>query len=654
MRNIKFGSSYWLGRDFDNKLSSTRNDLTKLAGVQRAIGNFVNIVTGKQIPVQFHSNDSSYTDGKTVVIGAKLDGKNFDPAVGLALHEGSHIAFTDFNIIRDCNRLGGVFHRYVASRGLDPDFKMTISDLMIIKDLLNWVEDRRIDYHVYKNAPGYRVYYEAMYNKYFNDKVIDLALKNGEKTTECIEDYMFHIINFVNPNRDLSALAKLKDIWNIVDLANIQRLKSTQDALDVACKIYKELTDVINSEANQASGNGNGDDDDEDDVEFEIAEGSGNSNMPTKSVSELTDKQKRKLAEKIQAQRDFMSGNVKKEGRLTKRETSTIKTLQASGTEDREITIEDAGSVSGEVTITTTVIKKFVPAVMQAIPQMFETSAFERYMGKLSHKLGPRSTDMDTVVSEGILLGRQLGKKLQIRSDERSLKTTRLQAGKIDRRLIASIGYGVDTIFHRIVTDKYKKYFIHISIDASGSMAGDKFRQAIKSAVAIAQAASMTSGIRVQISLRGTIVNAGKHKSTLIYVYDSAADKIVKIKTMFKYLTPFGLTPEGIAFKSIIRDVKADAKGDECIFINYSDGMPYGVDGPSYHWSGVEYTRQIINEMRGLGIGILSYFISNEGHGYLNDFRRMYGKDAEIINPTQLTHIARSLNRKFLEKSGAL
>jgi len=169
-------SSFWLG-DLDNsnfKDQNNRVDYTKLTGAQRAIANFVNIVTGKQIPVEFQSNDHSYTNGQMVVIGTKLDGKNFDPAVGLALHEGSHIAYTNFSILQN-------FPSAIRMRGVDPDFNLTADEESTIKSLLNWIEDRRIDYLIYKKAPGYRMYYEAMYDKYFNDRVIDKALKNGTK-----------------------------------------------------------------------------------------------------------------------------------------------------------------------------------------------------------------------------------------------------------------------------------------------------------------------------------------------------------------------------------------------------------------------------------------------------------------------------------------
>ena len=74
-------------------------DLIALASYRRAISNFVNIVSGKSIPVEFNSNDNSYTNGKRVVLGANLNDKNFDVAVGLALHEGSHVLLSDFELL---------------------------------------------------------------------------------------------------------------------------------------------------------------------------------------------------------------------------------------------------------------------------------------------------------------------------------------------------------------------------------------------------------------------------------------------------------------------------------------------------------------------------------------------------------------------------
>ena len=51
----------FLGLDTDVKKGK---DLVALAGYKRAISNFVNIVTGQNIPVTFNNNDESFTDGK--------------------------------------------------------------------------------------------------------------------------------------------------------------------------------------------------------------------------------------------------------------------------------------------------------------------------------------------------------------------------------------------------------------------------------------------------------------------------------------------------------------------------------------------------------------------------------------------------------------
>lgn len=667
-------SSYWLGSEFDTDFGRGNDtDYTKLAAAQRAIGNFVNIVTGKQIPVVFQSSDSSYTDGERVVIGTKLEDKHFDPAVGLALHEGSHIAYTDFGLLKSSNGMlsNTKMAKFVRMQGLDPDLNMTEEDFANIKDLLNWIEDRRIDYKIYTNAPGYRMYYEAMYDKYFNDKIIDKALQSGEMNNETWEDYMFHVINFTNPMRQLDALPQLRAIWTAIDLRNIQRLQNTEDALRVACQVYDIIRKAVagnpkpdqgdngadaTAEGNMpgsSSGSGAGQPGD-----GEPGEGEPGDDEPgdDEDKPELSAKELDKLRKAIEAQREFLRDGVQKRGRLSKSGAAVVNAMRESGTEVRDVftnTAGDAGKVS------TVVIKKMTPAVICSIPSLFTNGSADVINGKIPLNFdNPSWTTKGMVnnqkaVMRGIILGKQLGNKLQVRNSERTLKTTRLGAGKIDRRLVAQLGHDNVNVFHRIVTDRYKKYFIHISIDASASMAGTKFHQAITSAVAIAQAAAMTSGIRVQISFRGTEnIGGGSEKCVTLYAYDSAHDKMSKITNYFRYLDTFGCTPEGLAFKSIEKDIRQDAKGDELIFINYSDGAPSPVHGAHCSYDGIDFTRRVINQFRECGINIISYFISYNGHftsGEKYDFTRMYGADSNFIDPENMLQISRSINAKFLE-----
>ena len=102
-------SSFWLDDGWDNtgsifddeEVVKPKVDLIALSSYRRAIANFVNILTKKDIPVTFTTAGDSFTDGKKVTISSKLDDKLFDSTVGLALHEGSHILLSDFEMVRN-------------------------------------------------------------------------------------------------------------------------------------------------------------------------------------------------------------------------------------------------------------------------------------------------------------------------------------------------------------------------------------------------------------------------------------------------------------------------------------------------------------------------------------------------------------------------
>lgn len=703
MKTKTYASSYWYNAATEDE--SGDRDLAKLAATQRAIGNFVNIVTGKTIPVKFQSSGNSYTDGEHVVIGSKINESSFDHVVGLALHEGSHIALTDFSMFKT---MSGQSTSYVLETKLANlastliGKTLTVADVQNIKQLLNWIEDRRIDYHIYTTAPGYRAYYEAMYNKYFNDKIIDKALKSGVKCNETWDDYMFHIINFTNPNRNLYDLACLKRIWDVIDLKTINRLQTTSDSLAVACRVFtlidqavtaadigipdtdnktnnsisqsdsdagksldkdniSEETDEYDSDDNTQHGSDNFNEFDDseffDNDDDSMSDTDDSESNPTLQAPQLTPSEQNKLNNAIEAQRAFINNNIKKTGSLNKFHAAMVNAYRESGTEIRKVYTDPTGTMDP---VTTLVIKKINMNVICSLPSLFndysreyinDPDKFAKHVACGRYSVYDIS-EMEKVVNAGLQLGRQLGNRLHLRNTSRDLKSTRLGTGKIDKRLISELGYGNVNVFHRVVADKFKNYFIHISIDASGSMAGKKFHQAIKSAVAIAQAATMTSGIRVQITLRGTITTAKTEQCVTMYVYDSAVDKLSKIRSLFKYLKTYGCTPEGISFKSIQSDIKRDAKGDECIFINYSDGEPTTIKGANSSIHPAEYARKVIESYRDSGLNVMSYFITANGCATQSQHRTflyIYGPDSKFIDPTHLTSISKTINDKFLE-----
>ena len=59
-------------------------------------------------------------------------------------------------------------------------------------------------------------------------------------------------------------------------------------------------------------------------------------------------------------------------------------------------------------------------------------------------------------VQKGIQLGTMLGKKLQVRGEDRTTVFNRQKVGKIDRRMISSLGFGNENVFQFTELDSYK------------------------------------------------------------------------------------------------------------------------------------------------------------------------------------------------------
>ena len=91
-------------------------------------------------------------------------------------------------------------------------------------------------------------------------------------------------------------------------------------------------------------------------------------------------------------------------------------------------------------------------------------------------------------INKGLVMGTILGRKLQVRGESRDTKWSRKDNGRIDKRLIAELGFGNSRVFQTTFVEQYSDAFLHISVDASGSMGGDKWTNTQTAVVAIAKA----------------------------------------------------------------------------------------------------------------------------------------------------------------------
>ena len=516
-----------------------------------------------------------------------------------------------------------------------------------VKRILNYIEDRRIDYYIFKTSPGYKGYYHSMYEKYHYNRVVDKALMSPEYRTETWDSYDFRLINLHNSNRQLNSLNGLRDIWNEINLPRISRLKNTEDALKVALEVYKIILNNIEPEIKNDS-----DSDSEEGSKEKLNErengdelGSGNSNQKMQNddgseLKDMTESQKKQLPRLIEKQKDFVDGNIKKT-KLSKKDSRSVKSLEESGA-----TLEDVGegvSWSGRK------IKCLV--VKNMTKDLIESSVFS-CASKYNIERYDRWSDSD-FIEEGLRLGSILGKKLKVRSEERITKYSRKDAGKIDKRMLAELGFGNTNVFSQTLVDRYNKAYLHISIDASGSMSGEKWNKAMTSTIAMIKACNMAGNIEVVVSVRSTHGDYRSDVPLIMVVFDSRKDKLTKVKTLFKALRPSGTTPEGLCFEAIAKDLIPGNSNQDSYFINYSDGQPvFGTT--NYHYGGhsaEQHTKKQVNNMRNRGLKVISYFISEyESDREHRAFKTMYGKDAQFINATNMMEVARTMNKKFLEK----
>jgi len=683
-------SNYWLDRDLFNDDAVVETDrldinrIARLAAVRRAVANFVSILSGKNVPVQYSAGKQSYTDGQTVVISAEDDPEKFDVMVGLALHEGSHILLSDF-ILRTLlpeklfNVLGEVPVPSVTDQYWDkywtaPFWSKANKMLTDLKDIMNILEDRRIDKYVYQNAQGYRPYYDALYAKYFFTAEIGKNLRfNPEWRELTIENYINRILLSIHPAAKPDALPGLEYMLQLVDLSTIDRVAPVANDVYTkkvptfneaprlwqdACNIYAAILAYTGlsarqrpieqgTDATQSNGTSQGMSD--------AALAGLTSDLPNLDNTPLTPtpvekdvkgkgakaqevdgKFNDKKAEKeIQNAKNIMNGVAKKKA-MKKAEKDAVDALETA--DAKMVDLKGDGIKNGKCMV----LRKVTKALLKQDWFLFGRNW--------------RDQNLTNAVAAGRRMGELLHHRLQVRNDPMTTKQTRLPHGGLDRRLLAQLGMEITSVFQKSRVDTHKPVVLHLSLDASGSMSGKKWHKVVTVATAVAYLSSKIQNVDAVISLRG-----GNDMPMVAILFDSRKDVFPNFVNTIQELAPAGGTPEGLCFKATLDLVLENATSHDVYFINFSDGEPafswYDKPTSSYtNYSGefaATHTRTQIRTMRDAGVKVLSYFITDTDYvnpGAKRLFSTMYGESASFVNVQNAGEVLRTLNKLLLSR----
>ena len=721
MSTVKNHSSYWLDDDIfnadtDKPVSAgiDMNRVIRLASVRRAVANFVSILSGKNIPVRYSSGKQSYTDGDSVVIAAEDDPTKFDSLVGLALHEGSHILLTDFKFIKGMQNVRNSIERHFmpnlwtpasvcqtdtvlthllpdglkfratipTSAAVYPSYEewnnlpyWTLTERMLgdIHTIMNILEDRRIDQYVYRNAQGYRPYYDALYAKYFLTTEMEKNLKfNPEWRELTIENYINRLLFAIHPASDPDALPGLRALINRMNLTTIDRVGPEHDPMEQgkpiftlrvptftecpilwqeACTLYmhilqyvqltpnpsnsdKELVESVNQTALNDLPNLDGGPRTPGDMqptEVEQTTKGRGKNMQSVPGKYNPNKAKTDL-EKI---RQFMSETTKKKA-AKKAEQEAIAALETANAD--MVDLKGNGITGGRCMV----LRKITDSLLAQPWYIFGRSWWS-------------GDEMEAAISAGNRMGAILHHRLQVRNDPLLTKQTRLPHGGLDRRLLAQLGMDITSVFQTSRIDQHRPVLLHLTLDASGSMHGKKWTNVVTVATAIAYLSAKLQNVDAVISLRG-----GADIPMVSVIYDSRSNHLRHYYRYIRQISPSGSTPEGLAFKATMQLILENAKTHDVYFINFSDGEPsfsFTQNGHYVQYYGetaTTHTRTMIRQLREHGVKILSYFIQDSRGGWKASpsartaFTKMYEQNAEFVNVENVGDVLRTLNKLLL------
>lgn len=724
-------SRYWLDSNiFDDVTVDTHdvdsgpdiNKLMRLAAIRRGIANFVQILTQKSVPVVFSNGNTSYTDGKTVVISADEDPTKFDPMVGLALHEASHVLLSDFSFLQNVadlrqnmslypNLWAGHAHGTNAFQCMvHPSIRKILQELerdsidytyqpiarrMLddIKDIMNILEDRRIDKYVYQTAAGYRPYYDALYNKYFFTKEIGKSLKfNPEWRTPTVENYINRLLFAFHPDNDVNAMAGLPQLMQLMDLSTIDRVGVPSPFIERDVKdfygnitgtkkvytwetsanyadmpplwkeaniLYAHILKLVTLNAQQQQKEKVGELGTPSQMAEHLKDLPDMDGMPSTPqdmqivpTDTPTGKTKaapfneKKANKEIADAKKVMNGDVKRK-KVTAAEASAIDSMEQAAAE--MVDIKGDGVPFGHCIVT----RKVTDAVIDADWFPF---------GVRSKTL---AAENDEAMVEGRRMGAILEHRLQVRNDPQMTIQTRLPQGNLDRRLLAQLGMDITSVFNKTRVDQHRPVMLHLTIDASGSMSGKKWYRSMVVATAIAYLSTRMRNVDAVITVRG-----GSDIPMVAVMFDSRKDSFKQYQRYMRCIRPMSNTPEGLCFKATLDLVLENANTHDVYFINFSDGEPsFAYNGRKSLANGVkeyfnyggkvafDHTRNMVNRIRERGVKVLSYFICDEGSYYgtptqktRDAFRYMYGQDAQFVNVQSATEVLRTLNKLLLTR----
>ena len=464
------------------------------------------------------SPDSSRTDGKTVWVATEVFddtdlpiGNRIDTFLGLTIHEGCHLLYTDFSAYK------GLTNR-------------------IVKFLENLLEDERIERVLGQQKPGLANFLKASKYYYFDRYVQKLSQDPERLATDTFSRLMNCIISLVRYPKTVNEtdLAEFADTLMKVRPLLTPYPESTLQCIEVAEKIYEIIKDHLTEEEKENQkqpqpGQGEPTDGQPQDSEESGSSGQGQKKMTSRQIAKKVEQDMNDVFDSIKVALESLTGDPAKSSVSAESQSETVKA-------NRNLVGKICEGRAERGTQGDTVVMKAMPVMDKYNDSL---TRVRRYIPAIS-------------------------KSLKCSSMEYKLIHRGMRSGMLDTGKIAEAFQGVPTVYMREGQVKSDRIAVCILIDESGSMYGDGETAARDTAVLLNEAIGTLQNVDMYIY--GHSTDGG----TALYVY---REKSYRPKYALGGTDSRWGNNDGTAIREAAARVRRHTK-ENVLFFMISDGAP--------------------------------------------------------------------------------
>lgn len=570
------------------------------------------------------NNDKNCTDSKTVWVATKVFddkrlelGKKLDVFIGEAVHEGSHLLYTDFSYNPANNN-------------------------NVIHGIWNIIEDEMIERHIGEDCPGLANFLKATKYYYF-DRAMQEAPKKLNDLARCF-NAILALVRYpasLNPEDAEEFVDILLETKRILTPYPQDTVSSAKAALEIY-ELLKQFADQMPQNGqgdSQQQGDGQGDDQSDgqgsgqggaqggNQKDKDDRENGGDNGQDDNSQSQSNGETDQNQSQDGQDSQHNKGGNTPKKTSDKDIEEALKDILDALKKNIRNNDNRDNNNPTISEQDMSDALKKDNHLLARDCDGELEIGKCLVIQAK-----EPNRATFRYVSREVLKWVPAVAQALRCHGEERNTKQTCLRRGNLDGNRLAEALQGAKNVYYREETVRPDRINLAILIDESGSMKGEKERLARQAAILINEAVGDIPNVELNIYGYTNDLNQG-------YLFPYREWGRPFNKETLGAISACGGTPTAEAIIETVDRIRKKSKNKSVLLV-ISDGEANG---------GTQPVREAVDQVKALGVEVIG--ISIDSDLTVAELKAMYNQWIDMSNIQNLVKGLSTVVKKIVLKT---